>query len=251
MRLRDPGVEVAALLDRAEREPSAEVWERLDRLLIVEGECWFSAGFAALPRLSSLAQSGAAEHRAQAIDLAAAIVMTLHRHHRDDDLVRADPAALATLHRLAAPRLAGMSGGQLLRSFQAACAFAGYTFWATISLDFTDEHYRILCPHCATPLMIVIGDYGRYAAIRDHDEGDILRTPLRPVEPAALHGFRRWMHDTAAGGDPILAGGLTYLFGDATCSRCHSVFNVADWYEAENSPAQPIDPVIPRVDRST
>jgi hypothetical protein len=234
------------------REPSTGVWQRLDRLLIVEGECWYSAGFAALPRLSALAHSGAEGHRAHAIDLAAAIVMTLHRHHRDDDLVRADPAALATLHRLAAQRLPSMSGRALLRSFQAACAFAGYTFWATISLDFTDEHYRIHCPHCATPLMIVIGDYGHYAAIRDHDDGDILRTPLRPVEPATLHGVRRWMHDTAAAcGDLILAGGLTYLFGDATCSSCHSVFNVADWYEAENSPAQPIDPVIPLVDRST
>ncbi|MEU0563632.1 hypothetical protein [Dactylosporangium maewongense] len=252
LQLQDPGVEVAALLDRAEREPSTEVWERLDKLLIVEAECWYSAGFAALPRLSALAYSGAAEHRAHAIDLAAMIAMTLHRHHRDDDLVRANPAALATLHRLAASRLPSMSGGQLLRSFQAACALAGYTFWATISLDFTDEHYRTHCPHCATPLMIVIGDYGHYAAIRDHDEGDILRTPLHPVEPETLHGFRRWMHETAvACGDPILADGLTYLFGDATCSSCHSVFNVADWYEAENSPAQPIDPVIPRVDRST
>ncbi len=61
--LLDPGVEVAELLDRAEREPSTKVWERLDELLIVEAECWYSAGFAALPRLSALAQSGAAEHR--------------------------------------------------------------------------------------------------------------------------------------------------------------------------------------------
>jgi hypothetical protein len=178
--------------------------------------------------------------------------MMLHVRHQDDDLVRADPAALATLHRLAASRLPSIPGDYLLWSFQAACALAGYTFWATISLDFTDEHYRIHCPHCATALMIVIGDYGHYAAIRDDGEGDILRHPLRPANPATLPGFRRWMYDTAvACGDPILADGLTYLFGDATCSSCHSVFNVADWYEAENSPTQPIDPVVPRVDRST
>jgi hypothetical protein len=192
-----PEVEVAELLDRAERAPSADVWQRLD-----------------------------GEH---------------------DDLARANPAALATLHRLAESRLPGMSGRRLTWSFQAACAFAGYTFWAVISLDFTDEHYRIHCPHCATPLMIVISDYGHYAAIRDDGEGDILRQPLRPAQPAALDGFRRWMHDTAvACRDPILAEGLTYLFGDATCSNCHSTFNVADWFEAENSPAQPIDAVVPR-----
>jgi hypothetical protein len=246
-----PELEVAELLDRAEREPSAEVWQRLVALLIVEAECWCSAGFAALPRLSALAQSGAAEYRDDAIELASTIIMTLHRNDEHDELVRADPAALAALHRLAESRLPGMSGGQLVWLFQAACAFAGYTFWAAISLDFTDEHYRIHCPHCATPLMIVIGDYGHYAAIRDEGEGDILRQPLRPAQPAALHGFRRWMYDTAAAaGDPILAAGLTYLFGDATCSNCHSAFNVADWLEAENSPAQPIDAVVPRVDRS-
>jgi hypothetical protein len=58
-----PGVEVAVLLDRAEREPSAEVWHRLGALLLVEGECWCSAGFAALPRLSALAHSRATEYR--------------------------------------------------------------------------------------------------------------------------------------------------------------------------------------------
>jgi hypothetical protein len=176
-----------------------------------------------------LAQSGATEHRNHAIDLAAMIVMTLHRNDEHDDLVRANPAALATLHRLAESRLPGMSGSQLVWSFQAACAFAGYTFWAAISLDFTDEHYRIHCPHCATPLMIVIGDYGHYVAIRDEGEGDTLRQPLRPAQPATLHGFRRWMHDTAvACRDPILASGLTHLFGNATCSNRRSAFNVAD-----------------------
>jgi hypothetical protein len=127
---------------QAGRSPSGEVWQRLCELLIVEAECWCSAGFAALPRLSTLARSGTPEHREHAIELASMIVMTLHRNYEDDDLVRAEPAALATLHRLAASRLAGMSAHQLLWSFQAACAFAGHTFWATISLDFTDEHSR-------------------------------------------------------------------------------------------------------------
>lgn len=57
--------------------------------------------------------------------------------------------------------------------------------------------------------------------------------------------------DTAvACGDPVLTTGLTYLFGDATCRSCGSIFNVAVWYEARNSPAQSIDAVVPRVDHS-
>ncbi|MEV0899086.1 hypothetical protein [Actinoplanes sp. NPDC049802] len=59
------------------------------------------------------------------------------------------------------------------------------------------------------------------------------------------------MHDTAAAsGDTTLADGLTYLFGDVECGACGCTFNLADWFEAENSPAQPIDPVVPRTDRS-
>jgi hypothetical protein len=50
LQLRDLVVEVAALLDRAEREPSTEVWERLDKLRIVEAECWYSAALAGWPR---------------------------------------------------------------------------------------------------------------------------------------------------------------------------------------------------------
>ncbi|MEH0934048.1 hypothetical protein [Micromonospora psammae] len=246
-----PHDDIMALLDRLEREPSADLWKELDNRLITEGECWYSAGYAALPRLSALAQMGAEEHRQAAIQLASMIAMTLHRHHTDDDLVRVDPSALATLHRLTLSRLPGMTGDQFRWYFQAAAAFAGYTFWATISLDFSDEHYRIECPHCATLLMIVIGDYGRYSAIRDEWEGDIHRIPLRPANPAILDGFRQRMHYTAAAcGESVLADGLTYLFGDATCCNCDITFNLADWYEAQNSPTQPIDPVIPRVDRS-
>ncbi|MEV0562230.1 hypothetical protein [Dactylosporangium sp. NPDC050588] len=135
---------------------------------------------------------------------------------------------------------------------QDTLAFAGYTFWASISMDFTDEHHHLDCPHCSTRLAIVIGDYGYYSAIRDHNDGDIHRVPLQPITPAELGGIRRWMHDTAAaGGETTLAGGLTYLFGRAGCGACGSTFDLADWFEAENSPTQPIDPIVPRTHRSS
>ncbi|MEV4279129.1 hypothetical protein [Actinoplanes xinjiangensis] len=70
--------------------------------------------------------------------------------------------------------------------------------------------------------------------------------------PDELTGAGRWMHDTAtAGGDMLLAEGLTYLFGQATCGLCGSTFDLADRFEAENSPHQPIDPIVARTDRST
>jgi hypothetical protein len=238
----DSGVVVAGLLDRLERRPTALLWEELDRRLVVEGECFSSAGFAALPALSRLAQSEAAEHRDRALDLAGVIARTLQRCHEHDHLVRARPQALAELLRLARLRLAAGAGSALARQLQDTLAFSGHLFWASISLDFTDEHYHVGCPHCPARLAIVIGDHGHYTAIRDHDDGDIQRVPLQPAAPAELTGIGRWMHDTAlAGGDRTLADGLTHLFGRAVCGICGSTFPLADWFEAENSAAQPFD----------
>ncbi|MEV0899077.1 hypothetical protein [Actinoplanes sp. NPDC049802] len=171
----DSGVVVERLLDRLKLQPDAALWNELDRRLIVEDECFFAVGFAALPTLSQLAQAGDTEQRDRALDLAAVITRTLHRNHEDDRLVRAIPDVLAVLHRLARARVATCTGPTLVRRLQGTLAFAGYTFWASISLDFTDEHYHLDCPHCPARLAIVIGDYGHYSAIRDYNDGDVRR----------------------------------------------------------------------------
>lgn len=248
----DPGIVVGRLLDQLERRPDAEVWKELEARLVVEGECWVSAGFAALPGLAKLAQSGAETDRHQALDLAAVIVRTLHRNHENDDLVRTSPESPAALRHLAQARLDTSSCITLTKLLQDTLAFAGYTFWAWISLDFADEHYHVGCPSCETRLAIVIGDYGHYSAIRHYNDGDIHRVPLNPAAPSEMTGIGRWMHDTATmGGDTLLADGLTYLFGKATCSACGSTFDLADRFEAENGPTQPIDPIVPKTDCST
>ncbi|GAA3455661.1 hypothetical protein [Dactylosporangium matsuzakiense] len=244
----DSGVRIGRLLD-VERYPTTEAWDEIERRLVVEAECWCSAGFAALPRLAELAQSGTEEHQIRALRLAATIVRSLHRSYQYDDIVRAGTEALKALHRLARNRPTVHTGRAFVAHLQYTLAFAGFTFWATISLDFTDEHYHLGCPHCAVRLAVVIGDFGHYTAIRDYNDGDIHRVVLRPVTPGDLTGIGRWMYDAA--GETVLADGLTYLFGRATCSICGSAFNVAEWLEAENSPTQPIDTVVPRTDRST
>jgi len=52
------------------------------------------------------------------------------------------------------------------------------------------------------------------------------------VSPAAVHAA---VEVAVAAGDMILADGLTYLFGRAGCGVCGSTFDLADWFEAENS----------------
>jgi hypothetical protein len=125
------------LLDRLERQPTPQLWHDLSSLLVVEGEVFCRAGLAALPRLAALAERGGAESRDEALALASSIVRTLHKYHDADDL--AEPAAFATLYRVAAGALPGTDFHD---HFQAALSFAGYTFWAVIGLDYTDEHYH-------------------------------------------------------------------------------------------------------------
>jgi hypothetical protein len=248
----DDSVTVARLLDRLEHQPSAGVWKELENRLIVEAECWYLEGFTALPALARIAQSGDKTERHRALDLAAVIVRTLHRNHLHDEVVRANSETVAALYRLAQNRLTASGSPSLTKLLQDTLAFAGYTFWASIGLDFTDEHYHVGCPHCSTRLAIVIGEYGHYSAFRHYNDGDIHRVPLNPATPDELTGMSRWMHDTATkSGDMLLADGLTYLFGQATCGLCGSTFNLTDWLEAENSPHQPIDPIVPKTDRST
>jgi hypothetical protein len=249
----DSGVAINGLLGGAGELPVAAAWEEIDSRLIVEEECWCSAGFAALPRLAELACCGVEEQQNRALDLAATIVRSLHRCHEHDHVVRSSSAALVVLHSMARARLASSGAGRtFVRQLQDAIAFAGYTFWAVIDIDFVDEHYHLGCPHCATRLVIVIGRYGRYSAIRDYLDGDVHRLPLLPAAPQDLTGIGRWMHEAAVAADQTeFADGLTYLFGRAGCGSCRSVFTVAEWLEADNSPTQPIDPIVPRTDRST
>lgn len=248
----DDSVAVGRLLEGLEHRPAGDLWAELERLLTDEVECWYREGFTALPALARIAGSSGERDRHRALDLAAVIVRTLHRNSLYDEVVRANAESVAALHHLARARLTGGGPPGLTRLLQDALAFAGYTFWAVISLDFTDEHYHVGCPHCSVRLAIVIGEYGHYSAFRHHDDGDIHRIPLKPALPETLTGIGRWMHDTAAtGGDMTLADGLTYLFGRATCGLCGSTFATADEFEAENSPHQPIDPVIVRTHRST
>ncbi|MFD7458757.1 MULTISPECIES: hypothetical protein [unclassified Streptomyces] len=45
------------------------------------------------------------------------------------------------------------------------------------------------------------------------------------------------MHETAVrDGQDALADGITYLFGQAKCPRCASVFTIADEYASSNRP---------------
>ncbi|MEV0650759.1 hypothetical protein AB0I28_36445 [Phytomonospora sp. NPDC050363] len=222
---------VPEFLERVERADDPEAWRELEYRLCLEHDLVPPAGFAALPRLVPLAVSDRRARR-----LAGLIVRCSAGHHRCDALLAGTAAAIADF------------GGQLdrhlrtrpadyLDSFIDLLAVAGQYHWSAALGDFSDDFYPVDCPHCAVKVMIAIGDYGRYSAIRDWDHGDVDRRPLRPAFPAELTGTGRWMYDTAArDGQAALAEGIAHLHGRAECPRCAALFTVADEYAAANLP---------------
>ncbi|MFG2918854.1 hypothetical protein ACGF0D_38960 [Kitasatospora sp. NPDC048298] len=222
---------VPELLERVEREDDAEAWTELGYRLCLENDLVFPAGFAALPRLIRLASNNP---RARA--LAGTILQRAAGHHGCDDLFAdcaetvAEFRALLDLHLKSRP-------DDYLAGFLASLAAREQYHWSAALGDFTDDFYDLACPHCDAEVTIAIGDYGRYSAIRDWNLGDVDRRDLRPASPEGLSGPGRWMHETAVrDGQEELACAITYLFGDAECPRCASVFNIADEYAFANCP---------------
>ncbi|SHN46314.1 hypothetical protein [Cryptosporangium aurantiacum] len=162
-----PATWIPDLLDRIERQPTAELWQELRHGLgVIECETWCRVSFAAIPRIAAIAEQSRGDDREEALDLAADIARSLVFYRDADDLVRSARDAYATLHRLAAESLADRTGIAFVQRLQAALAFAGHTLWATVGMDYSDEHYGLDCPHCARQIFVVIGRYGCYSAIR-------------------------------------------------------------------------------------
>lgn len=222
---------VPELLERVAREEDADVWEELGRRLVLEGSMVFPASFAALPRLVALAPRSA-----RARGLAGAVVRCAAGPHGCDELFARCSAAVAELGDVLDRHLAARPA-DYLPAFLDLLAVRGEYHWSAVLGDFSDDFYEVACPHCAVPVTIAIGVYGRYSAIRDWDRGDVDRRPLRPAAPETLNGTGRWTHATAVrDGQDALADGIVHLFGRAECPRCASVFGVAEEYAAAHRP---------------
>ncbi|MBJ6623403.1 hypothetical protein [Streptomyces sp. DHE17-7] len=150
----------------------------VDRLCL-HGETVSAASFAALPRLAALAPACA-----QALELASAIVPCTFGTRRES-LLAGCPNEVDRLRELVDQRLRTRPA-DYNRLFGDLLALAGQYHWSASMGDFTDDFYAVSCPDCEAEVTIAVGDYGSYAAIRDWDQGDTERRPLRPAQPEKL-----------------------------------------------------------------
>lgn len=221
---------VPELLERVERQDNAEAWTELGWRLVLEHDLVSPASFAALPRLVRLAPRSA-----EARGLAGRILERAAGHHGCDDLLADCLGVIAQYGKVLDSHLRSRPA-DYLASFRALLAVEEEYHWANALEGFSDDINHVECPHCSADVMIVIGEFGCYSQVwGEYDEE--IRRDLRPATAEELTGTGRWMYQTTIrDGQDVLAKGITYLFGEAECPGCASVFNVADEYTSANRP---------------
>jgi hypothetical protein len=221
---------VPELLERVERQDNAEAWTELGWRLVLEHDLVSPASFAALPRLVRLAPRSA-----EARGLAGRILERAAGHHGCDDLLADCVGVIAQYGKVLDWHLRSRPA-DYLASFRALLAVEEEYHWANALEGFSDDINHVECPHCGADVMIVIGEFGCYSQVRGECDEEI-RRDLRPATAEELTGTGRWMYQTTIrDGQDVLAKGITYLFGEAECPGCASVFNVADEYTSANRP---------------
>jgi hypothetical protein len=214
---------VPELLERVERQDDAEAWQELGWRLVLEHDLVSPASFAALPRLVRLAPRSA-----EARGLAGKILERAAGPHGCDDLLADCAGAIAEFGEVLDRHLRSRPADYLV-SFRALLAVEEEYHWANALEGFEDDINHVDCPHCGVGVTIVIGGFGCYSGV--WDGGEEIRRGLRSAAAEELTGTGRRMHQTTVrDGQEVLANGIAHLFGKAECSRCASVFTVADEY---------------------
>ncbi|MER5419052.1 hypothetical protein [Streptosporangium roseum] len=223
--------DLPALLDQIEADPNAERWNDLWSALCHQGSV-YSASFAALPRLTTIAAAGDENERLHALLLAGAIIAGADQSHGVGDVRDKYAIEIAALLRMADEHLRMLSDrADYIYLLEAILSFEGIPVWCEyLAWGLVAGEYDVSCPDCETGLFIAIGDYGHFSTNGDYAlEDDVRKVPLLPADPGDLHGIGQRLHGLAsADGQNDVAAALTYLFGNAVCPDCGTDFSVAD-----------------------
>ncbi|MER7575021.1 hypothetical protein [Streptomyces sp. NPDC126514] len=221
--------DVPALLDRFEADPRG-VWSELMDRLCPMLDTAFSASFAALPRLADIAAGREPDERHWALFAAGPIVACARRSAEGVAARDVYASQIAELLRLTEECLRlPMDMQAYVGLLQAALAFEGVAVWDERLDNLAQGEYEVDCPYCGVNLFVVMGEDGFFSCSNDYALGQVERTPLRPAAPAELEGLAgRLREQTLADRQSALAQRLPYLFGQAECADCGTVFSVAD-----------------------
>jgi hypothetical protein len=222
--------DIPPLLDRIAANPNDRLWNQLWSALCDQGTV-YSASFAVLPWLTTITAGADRTERLNALFLAGTIMAGADQPHGAGDVREAYAAQTADLLRMAEETLPTLTArDEYIYLLQSVLALEGVPIWGEELDGLVHEEYEVDCPDCDASLFIVIGRRGLFATSDDYVlKADIKKSPLRPADPADLHGLGQRLHATALShGQDDLATSLTYLFGQARCPDCHIDFPVAE-----------------------
>ncbi|TPQ20230.1 hypothetical protein [Streptomyces sporangiiformans] len=203
------------MLDRFEADPSG-CWSELMDHLCPQLDTAFTASFAALPRLAELASSCDTADRRWVLLAAGAITSCAPS---GEDVFEVFSAPIADLHQFADQCLRETREAEdYIYLLQALLSFEGIEIWDRWLEGLHTGEYEVGCPQRGVSMFI--------------------KAPLRPASRDELDRPAARLHErTLADGQAALAGRLPYLFGQADCPDCLTVFPVADQVAAQWRPS--------------
>ncbi|MCP2314490.1 hypothetical protein [Kitasatospora paracochleata] len=239
---------VPDLLDRFEADPPG-VWSELMDRLCPQLDTAFSAGVAALPRLAGIAAAREPAERHWTLFAAGPIVSSARRSAEGVAALQLHATEIAELARLADDCLRlPLEPDDYLGLLGMALAFEGVEVWDTCLDNLAQGEFEVDCPYCGVDLFIVIGEDESFSCSDDYALGEVVRAPLRPMDPAEAAGPAARLHERAlADGQPVVARRLSYLFGGASCTDCGTDFPVAERVIAQATLVVPPIPPAPAV----
>jgi hypothetical protein len=185
----------------------------------------YSASYAALPALAEMSLRHEPSGYVAALHLAASIIAS-NDGPEDSAVVRLRyEHELTGLRAVAARNLQHAKDDiEFVYGLQALMAFENGGVWQR-NLDWlANGEAEVDCPSCGEHLLLDLD--GPDFQVASFADASLAPTAVSPVEPSAMTIEGRLLALAHANNRPTLAVKLPYLFGDATCPRCHASFQV-------------------------
>jgi hypothetical protein len=221
-----PADRVPLLLSEAEGSgrDDGEVWEELWTLLYHQGTV-YSASYAALPALARMSRLHAPNGDVAALHLAAMIVAATDGPDGSATVRRRYKSEIADLKAMAIRNLPySKDDTEFIYGLQALMAFEDGGVWQRTLPWLANGELELDCPTCAEHLLVSLE--GPAITVESFGDSSLAATTVTPVEPPSATVEGRLLALARDHERPGVAVKLPYLFGTATCPRCHMSFEV-------------------------
>jgi hypothetical protein len=185
----------------------------------------YSASYAALPALAEMSLQHEPSGYIAALHLAASIIASTEGPENPALVRQRYEHELADLRTVAARNLQHAKDDiEFVYGLQALIAFENGGVWQRGLDQLANGEAELDCPSCSEHLLLDLeGPEFQMASFAD---ASLAPTAVTPVEPSAATIEGRLLALTHANDRAGLAAKLPYLFGDATCPRCHASFQI-------------------------